>query len=59
MKEVMLFQDDEIESVMENWATNIEEKILWKLSKLNKPLKFIGTFFNLIFLSPTNIKWTF
>lgn len=45
IKEVVQVRDADIQATAEEWATNIEEKVLWKLSKLNKPLKYIGEYF--------------
>ncbi|GBM35477.1 Dynein light chain Tctex-type 1 [Araneus ventricosus] len=33
----------EIEMLAEQWTSMVEEKVLWNLSKLNKPFKFIVT----------------
>ncbi|GFT86563.1 dynein light chain Tctex-type 1 [Nephila pilipes] len=33
----------ELETLAEQWTSTIEEKVLWNLSKLNKPFKYIVT----------------
>lgn len=43
IKEVIQIHDEEITSVAEGWERNIKKRILWNLSQLNKPLKYIGT----------------
>lgn len=48
IKEVIQIHDEEITSVAEGWERNIKKRILWNLSQLNKPLKYIGTIDNFI-----------
>ena len=53
LKEVIQIHDVDIKSISEKWAATIEKQILWNLSNLKKPLKYIGT----ILFSLFNLKY--